>query len=348
MFIFTTRDLAPFDLATALLSTPLTSLVIALIITAALVLFSGRINRRADLSLSTTDALSVRRKYAPERPLITIGALAVVAALVVENVIRGYVLDMVDDVSWWRFATPVAVAALANAVLLAAILARGSGPTESPVVTGTRRTWTSFSTRTALITGIAATLLLIVTTIAAGLSSSPDRHGRYVWLEIPIPNESSVDPLRLWFYGWSFGVPVLVALTALIAATWAALHVNAARSFIRPSTTSAERSLRADTARGVVKIAAAAILLALAGASRLMAAAGATTQLWIEGQNGGEPYEVIWRYAELVSTAGWLAPAVEVVAFALLLTAGGLRRKPIPSSPTEHPQMSLPIAEPRP
>ena len=348
MFTLMMRDVAPLDWVAALLSTPLTSLVMALVIVGAYMAFRARSERKPDLPLSAPEVLSVHRRYAPERLLLAVCALFVLAALVIENVLGRYVLDMFDEVSWWRFATPIAAAALASAVLLTAILARGSGATETPVITGARRTWASFSTRASLITGIAATLLLTATTIAAGSSSSPDRHGRYVWLEIPIPNESSVDPLRLWFYGWAYGIPVLIALTALVVVSWAALHVNSARAFIRPSTVSAERSLRADTARGVVRIATAAILLALAGAWRLMATAGATTQLVIEGQNGGEPYEVIWRYSELASVAGWLAPAVEIVAFALLLTAGGIGRSRRAPSSAERLQTPAPIAEPQP
>ena len=78
------------------------------------------------------------------------------------------------------------------------------------------------------------------------------------------------DPSR--FYGWAYGVPVLVCPTVLTTVTWAALHPNAARPYIRPETVTAERDARREVAVGTVRIATAGMLLALAGASRLMAA----------------------------------------------------------------------------
>jgi hypothetical protein len=188
-------------------------------------------------------------------------------------------------------------------------------------------------------------LLLVATTIAAGATSAADGRGQYIWLEIPIPNEAEIDPIRLWYYGWAFGVPVLIALAALIVTTALALRVNAARPFIRPETVAAERGLRSEVASGAVAVATAGMLLALAGAWRLIARAGSGTQLWIEGQNGGDPYEAAWRYAELATAAGWLAPILEVTAFALLLLVIATPRRKWPSaSPDEQRDALVDVA----
>ncbi|MEZ3161622.1 hypothetical protein AB1K54_13920 [Microbacterium sp. BWT-B31] len=325
---FGARGFGLIDWVGAAFSSPLVSLALAVLAAGVFLVFVGARGRRRELvSLSEAAARSVRSRYMPERRILGIAALAVIVVFAAENVIRGYLLNLVDVVSWWRFATPLASSFLAIVVLAALVLLRGSAASESPVVTGVRRSWTTFGPRVGLIVCGIVLVVLVGTTIAAGVASVADDHGRYIWLEIPIPNEGAIDPIRLWFYGWAFGVPVLIALGALIAATGAVLHLNAARAFIRPDTVSSERALRAEVASGTVSIATAGMLLALAGAWRLIASAGSTWQLVIEGQNGGNPYEAVWRFAELGAVAGWLAPAIEIVAFTLLfLVASELRR----------------------
>lgn len=314
---FTTTGFTPIEMVGAAFSTPLVSLVIALVVAVIIVAFSS--SHSAQGALSEAAVRSVRARYLPERRTLGIAAIAVVVVFAAEYVIRGYLLNLIDVVTWWRFAIPVASSFLAIAVLLALIVVRGSSAPEAPVVTGARRGWMSFGPRVGLIAGCVVLLVLVSTTIAAGLASAADGQGRYIWLEIPIPNEADIDPIRLTFYGWAFGVPVLIALTALIAASWAALHANAARPYIRPETVTAERALRREVARGTVRIATAGMLLALAGGWRLIASAGSGSRLWIEGQNAGLPYEASWRYAELAAVAGWLAPVLEIIAFVLLL-----------------------------
>ena len=159
---------------------------------------------------------------------------------------RGYLLNlfdlsMSDVVSWWRYATPVFSAFLGISVVLGLIVTRGTTPPEAPVLPAARRTWLSFSPRRGIIGASIALLVLVATTIAAGLASSPDGQGRYIWLAIPVPNEVAIDPIRPWFYGWAYGVPVLICVAVLTAVTWAVLHTNAARPYIRPETVTAER-----------------------------------------------------------------------------------------------------------
>ncbi|WP_194408623.1 hypothetical protein [Microbacterium cremeum] len=332
---FRTANFSPIDWAEAAFSTPLTSLLLAVIVAGAAIVFVGS-RPSTHVVLSEGAARSFKKRYAPERHTLAIAAIAVIVVFAAENVIRGYVINLGDAVSWWRFATPVASSVLAVAILAALIVLRGSAPSEARVVTGARRTWTTFGPRVGLILCGAVLLLLVATTIAAGVTSAADSRGQYIWLEIPIPNEAEIDPIRLWYYGWAFGVPVLIALAALLVATALALRVNAARPFIRPETVAAERGLRSEVASGAVAVATAGMLLALAGAWRLIARAGSPSQLWVEGENGGNPYDAAWRYAELAAVVGWLAPILEVIAFTLLFLVVARPRQKWPSpSPDE-------------
>lgn len=326
---------APIDWVGAVFSTPLISLVLAMIAVGGYVAFS-RPPRPALTVLSGAAGRSVNKRYAPERHALAIAALAVAAVFAAEDIVRGSGLVGDGAVPWWRFAIPVVSSTLAIGFLVVVIMLRGSGPAEAPVVTGARRTWTSFGPRVGLILWGVVFLLLVATTIGAGLTSAADDRGQYRWLEIPIPNEAAVDPIRLGYYGWAFGLPVLIAVAALLVTTAIALRRNAARPFIRPETVAAERGLRADVASGAVAVSTAGMLLAMAGAWRLIARAGSPAQLWIQGRNGGEPYEAAWRYAELATVVGWGAPVLELIAFGLLFVVTARLGRKRPSSPDEH------------
>ncbi|WP_429458933.1 hypothetical protein [Microbacterium sp. ZKA21] len=323
--------------ASAAFSTPVVSLVLAALIAAGVLVFATRPSEgpapRDDLSEAVRRSL--RRRYGPERRTVMIVSIAVIILFLVEHLVSGYALDLIDEVAWWRYATPLFVASVGIGVVLALILTRGTAPAEAAVLPVARRTWRSFSARPALIgTGILV-LVLAVTTVLSGLASTPNSRGWYVWLEIPIANEPDIDPVRPWFYGWAYGLPVLVCLLVLVVVAWAALRANAVRPYLRPETVPAEREARRRVATGIVRITAAAMLLALAGSWRLIAAAGTISSLTIEGQNGGESFEAAWRYAELAVAAGWFAPLLEIAAFVLLLiTAVPARRSaPISTSP---------------
>ena len=329
----------PLELVGAAFSLPLLSLVIAVIIAGGILLFTARqrYEGRAAVPIPLPVAQSVTARYLPEQRALRVIAIAVAFVFAVENIVRGYVLDMADQVAWWRYATPVFSAFVGMIVILGMVAIRGTTQPELPVVPASRRTWTSFSPRPGLISACLALLALLATTIAAGLSSSADDQGRYIWLEIPVPNEAAIDPIRPWFYGWAYGVPVLICLAALSFATWAVLQRNAERPYIRPETVAAERDFRREVAIGAVRVTTAGILLALAGAWRFIASAGSGSTLVIEGQNGGAPYDMTWRYAELAIAAGWFAPILEITAFVLLLlVAVRPRRTPaVPSSPDQ-------------
>jgi hypothetical protein len=335
----TTISIGLTELVAAAFTLPLFSLVVASVIVAGALLAGrmrgehGRAGRDAE-----TVAHSVTSRYLPERRALGVGAIAVIVVFAIENVVRGYMLNLTDVVEWWQYATPVFAAFLCLTVVLGLIAFRGTTPPERPVVPTARRTWMSFGPRVGIVGIGVALIALLATTIAAGMASSADERGRFIYLEIPVANEPMIDPLRPWFYGWAYGVPVVVCLAALTAVIWATLRSNAVRPFLRPETVGAERGARVEVAAGTVRIATAGMLLALGGAWRFIARSGSIAQLIetdAEGRSGS--YETIWRYAEFAVAAGWLAPALEITAFVLLLlVASRLRRVRLLAQSAEH------------
>ncbi|TFD88546.1 hypothetical protein E3T61_11985 [Cryobacterium lactosi] len=326
---------SPIDLAAAAFTLPLFSLVLAALIIAG-TLFVPRLHNRAGGTASPTAPVTAR--YRPEHRALGISAIAVILVFAVENIVRGYLLNLSDIVEWWQYATPIFAAVLCLAMTLALIVLKGAHQPERPVVPTTRRTWLSFSPRAVLIGASAAFIALLGTTVAAGLASSSDDRGRFIYLEIPVPN-TEIEPLRPWFYGWDFGVPVLICLAALAVVTWATLRRNAMRPYLRPETVTAERLARIQVASGAVSIATAAVLLALGGAFRFIGRSGSLSQLTIG--NDDTIYDMVWKYAEFAAVARYLAPALEITGFVLLLfVAIRLLHRPTPEGHGLRPQPS--------
>ena len=310
----------PIQALGAALSTPLVSLVLAAIVTGAIVIAAGgNARRRSHIRLGAVSADGVPSRYTGERRTLGISAIGVIAAVVAENLITGYALELNGVVSWWHYAAPVFLASVAVGALLVVIIRRGSAARGVPAVSA-RRTWLTFSSRTGSTGAALSVLALTATTLLAGLASSNIDGGPYVFLEIGIPNESGIDPVRPWFYGWAYGIPVLVCTALLVAVAVAALHANAARTFLRPESVIAEHHERRVIATGITRLTTAGALLALAGAWRFIAEAGVVTELVeMRADGGSDSYEAVWRYAEIAAIGGWLAPLVEILAFVLLL-----------------------------
>ncbi|WP_022889323.1 hypothetical protein [Agromyces italicus] len=303
----------PGILIAALFSLPLFNLGVAAFLTWLLLAF--RRARSAPPVASDRFTDTVAGRYRPEVLTLSIGAIAVIVIYAVENIVRGYVLHLVDIVEWWQYATPVFAVFLVVLLLLVVIALRRRAP-ETTSRSTLRRTWSSFGSRAALIGTGGVAILLVATTFGAGLASSADDRRRFIYLSIPVPN-TDISSLQLWFYGWSFGVPVLVCTALLITGTWAVLHVSAIRPFMRAETVAPESAERSGIATGTALLAAAGMLLALGGAWRFIARSGTASKLGV----GDDPtmYDVIWKYAELAALAGWLAPVAEIIGFVLLL-----------------------------
>lgn len=316
-------SLTLIDLAGTARSLPLFSFAVALCIFGG-VLIAARVRRRRG-SASPGHGPGAQGAVQPlggcyvrEFRALGFGAIAVILLYAVENYVRGYRMSLVNVVEWWQYATPVFAAAVSLVVVWGVIVANGTNRTEQPVAPTARRTWLSFGSRASIIAAGGALFALLVTTIAAGLASSADGDGRYIYLDYPVLN-TSVDAVRPWFYGWSFGVPVLLCLVALAIVVWATLHSNAVRPFLKQQTVRLEQKARSEIGSAVLQIATAGMLLSLGGAFRFIARGGSLRQLYVDGENGGEAYDIAWRYADFAVAAGWLAPVVEITAFVLLL-----------------------------
>ncbi|PRB12092.1 hypothetical protein [Microbacterium sp. MYb62] len=325
----------PAQLLGAVLSMPWVSLILAAIIAVGIVASPRRRARQeSGARLPATATGGIVARYAPEHRMLGISAIAVIAVFLAENLITGYALNLNGVVSWWRYAAPVFTASIGIGVLLVLIATRGSSRPERPALSS-RRTWLTFSPRIGSLGAVTALLSLIATSVAAGMASSRIGDGPYVYLEIGVSNES-IDPIRPWFYGWAYGIPVLICTAVLVAVTAAALHANAARAFLHPEIVIAEQRERRDIAKGVTRIVTSGALLALAGAWRFIAEAGTLTGLTIQSDGGSESYEVFWRYGEIAAIGGWLAPALEITAFVLLLlVTAQLGYGPLSDAPVE-------------
>lgn len=324
--------LEPGTLAAAAFSSPLFSLLVAAVVAAGVALIrawvlpsgarSAAVSGTAPANSSSPTLVARTRR---DENILGWSAIAVIVVFVAEYILRNSVLSLANVVEWWQYATPVFTTLCALTVLVFGIFSRGSTSPDRRSSPQARRTWTSFSSPWELVGTAASFTALAAVTIAAGLASSTDETGRSIHLAIPIPN-TQIDPIRPWFYGWAFGVPVLVCLVALLGVTWMVLRANSVRPFLRSDTVSAERRSRRATASGAVRMAAAGALLALAGALRLIQRAASITSVSVDGHS--DAFEAIWKYSDLASIGGALAPVLEIVAFVavFLVAVDSLRR----------------------
>ncbi|MBH0129344.1 hypothetical protein [Salinibacterium sp. NK8237] len=320
---------------------PLFSLILAVFVIGAFVLL-GRLKNAGGQSGSRSDsAVAIPAEYEVERRTLGIGAIAVIGMFAVEFVVRGFLLNLSDTVDWWRYATPLLTAVLILAVVLFQIASRKTVAPARPVVATARRTWLSFGPRAGIIGAGALVAAFVATTLAAGAASSPDDRGRYIYIELVAAN-TTIDPLRFWFYGWAYGIPVIICVGALAIMAWLTLRANALRPFRMPENTGMERRARGQIAAGITSISTAAMLLALGGAFRLISNARGPWGLTINGDPHSEPYEMTWHYANLAAAAGWVAPLLEVAAFVLLLISA---RRLLRAHPRRQPSENAVIAE---
>ncbi|PCE15764.1 hypothetical protein AUC47_12920 [Microbacterium sp. SZ1] len=306
------------DIAAFLLAVPVTSLVAAVFL--ALVISAWRARAEANVAPGAAAMVDdgLRRRYRPQHVGLGILAASVGVAFFGAYLFRVFVPSEASATPWLRFTLLLIVAAAGFAALLVVILRRRDDRPGEPVL-GIRRTWATFTHRSALLPGALAAILLVATSLIGGAASSTDAEGRFTMLEIPVPNVSGVDPVRVSFYGWAYGGPVLVMLGVLLLLTWAVLHGSAAVPFLGPGLVAAERELRRKTAAGVISIFTSVALLTTADAWRLIGRSASVSSLEIMGENEGRPYEVAWRHTELASVASWGAPILEVCALTILL-----------------------------
>jgi hypothetical protein len=131
-----------------------------------------------------------------------------------------------------------------------------------------------------------------------------------------VPN-TDVRPLLPWTFGWSYGLPVLVCLVAVVAVAWVAMHRDAVRPFARPEAVTAESRERAATASAVLGLVAAGALLAVGGAFRLIASASIGGVSIGGGPDAGSYVTAMAPFTGTVMRV--LGGAAEITAFTVLL-----------------------------
>lgn len=307
-----------FDIFIAGLSFPPFSFVVAIIVAGCVLTatsFRAHTSRRRQLTFGA----EVKQKYAAERGTCCAVAAGIIVLFFMDLALRGYVFTSINTIHWWRFATPLALAAIGLCAALAVITLRGSSPPLTAAISATPRAWHSFSSRAQLsLTGCAAVALLL-TCLLAGAASSTDDQGRYVLNTLGVPNVPSELGSRFPFFGWTYSIPVMVCIGLLLLVCWSALRANAIRPYLSPETASQERDMRTQSASAITAITLAAILLTLATSWQMIAAAGSLHTLTVSSENGSTSYDMVNGFTGVAVAMGWCVPVWYISAFVLLI-----------------------------
>ncbi|TDN41886.1 hypothetical protein EDF64_11575 [Curtobacterium flaccumfaciens] len=174
--------------------------------------------------------------------------------------------SMIGQFRWWPEVLPIAAG-------VAAVLVAGRGATvpvtaDQPVLDLRRRRPLTFTRGVEVLAAAAATVVLALTVLGAGLLSSQDDEGRYAFITIPVGDATASTE----FFGWYYGLPVVVAAAALVVVTLAGLHRIACAP--RADANRAGDDLRRrDRSSAVLRSATSALLLTLGSSWQLVAQA---------------------------------------------------------------------------
>lgn len=172
-----------------------------------------------------------------------------------------------SDYRWWRYAGTLILGCLV-VLVVAILLAWYRRRPQEPVAPSQRRIWRSFTTTSHLWMLSASVTALFLLVAFAGSASSRDRAGRYRILEIETERQDSFASAIIEFFGWAYGLPVAAVSAVLVALTITALHLNAARPFLKPSTARDEEASRSTLSALLVWFTAGTVLLTLSQALR--------------------------------------------------------------------------------
>jgi len=278
-----------------LILAPGAELFVALIVAVACAIFARPYVRRA------------RADRASLPPMLPGTAAAVIIACLVDLIGRALWVRF-PVVAWWSFALPLVVAALGvgATALVSTPSVRSTG---EPTLVGVRRSWLSFASTSAVwISGVLATAVLM-TTLCSGSVSSLDEFGRNVFIDF---GDTGVTT----FYGWSYGLPVLVGLALITVMTVIALARIAAPPFVSAVSFATERRARRVVSNAVLSLAAAALALAWGGALQLIGQAGSSSAgVGIPGVG-----EFSWSpgYSSFAGIFLWGGWAMEVISLVIL------------------------------
>lgn len=265
-----------------------------------------------------TILVRTRRRGETDRPAashaVRAGALSVVLVWGLDHLVRRLLVDN-PSIAWWAFAVPIAVGALALCVRPEP-RRPGTRRTGAPTAVGVRRSWSSFTDPRLLRVAVALGGVLTITTVCAGLASSPDEAGRWALLVFGDGGTTS-------FYGWAYGLPVLLATALLAGVVGARLRRIAAPPF--PDAGVADERLRRRAASdAVVSVALGSVALAAGEVFHFLGRVGlGSVGAGIPGVGDftwGTPYAA---FAGAFEGAGWLL-SVAAVVLLLGLAAGTL------------------------
>jgi hypothetical protein len=193
----------------------------------------------------------------------------------------------------WRYAVPLGAAGMAVAVC-AGLGARTRSAKSSREVDLAPRSVRSFGSSWWFAGLVILAVLLISTVILAGLASSADDEGRHTLVVLDAGNVQAATV----FFGWAFGVPVLIGLAALLGLVLIALW-RVARPAVPadPRARDLEVALRRNQARTVLAIASGATAFTL-GAALLFLGRSSSLAASFPGPEGGR-IELVTSFAAL-------------------------------------------------
>lgn len=213
------------------------------------------------------------------------------------------------DVRWWMFAAPIAGAAVVVGFALLHI-ARDGSSARLPVVSLERRGLLTFVRRRDGVLILVSLALLALTCLATGVTSSIDNAGQYATMSIP----DSLGGGSATFFGWTYGVPTLISTFILATMLVVNLHIDAVRPFVSPGSVEGERVARMETARVLLRLVTAAVMLTLGGVWLFVGAVGGS----IESSESELFVPLIYAIAPILR---WAGLAMQVISVAVLLAA---------------------------
>lgn len=281
---------------------PLIAAVVGVLVTLAIPALRRRLPRAVRLPRSSRPDSAAR---------IVLGAAAVASILLTVPAVRRSLYGLGrnrGDYWWWMYSEVLILACLALLVV-AVLLACFRRRSEEPVAPSHPRTWRSFTSASQLWLLSASVFALFLFVTFAGSASSPDEEGRYRMLEIETGRDGGA---MAEFFGWAYGVPVALLAAVLTALTITALHLNAARPFLKPATARGEERSRSTLSALLVGVAVGVVLVTLARAMSTVAG-GAGLSLSTQGYSWETTLAALspWLY--------WLALLLRVVAYMVLL-----------------------------
>jgi cytochrome bd-type quinol oxidase subunit 2 len=174
--------------------------------------------------------------------------------------IRFWFPDLTD--APWRFALPLAAAAIAIAIFAVTGANAHPGGGVREVDLSPRSVWT-FGSSWWFVGLFMLAGVLVATVVFAGLASSPDDDGQFTRIVLDMGNAQASTV----FFGWAFGIPVLVGLVLLLLIVFVALwRIARAAVPADPIRREHETAARRNQARTVLSISSGATAFTLGAA----------------------------------------------------------------------------------